>query len=45
MLIPLAGLGVLVVLLLLLVTTRYKVAGPNQAFIITGPKGKTVLNP
>ncbi len=45
MLIPLVGLGVLVVLLILLVTSRYKVAGPNQAFIITGRKGKAVLNP
>ena len=40
MLIPLAGLGVLVVLLILLVTSRYKVAGPNQAFIVTGPQGQ-----
>ena len=45
MLIPLAGLAVLVVLLLLLITSRYKVAGPNQAFIVTGRKGKAVLNP
>ncbi len=42
---PIAGLVVLVVLLLLLVTSRYKVAGPNQAFIVTGRKGKAVLNP
>src|SRR3954451_14997760 len=45
MLIPLAGLVVLVVLLVLLITSRYKVAGPNQAFIVTGRKGKAVLNP
>ena len=45
MLIPLAGLAVLVVLLILLITSRYKVAGPNQAFIVTGRKGKAVLNP
>ena len=45
MLIPLAGLAVLVVLLVLLITSRYKVAGPNQAFIVTGRKGKAVLNP
>ena len=32
-------------LLVLLVTSRYKVAGPNQAFIVTGRKGKAVLNP
>jgi hypothetical protein len=45
MLIPLVGLVVLVVLLVLLITSRYKVAGPNQAFIVTGRKGKAVLNP
>ncbi|NGN92269.1 flotillin family protein [Nocardioides sp. KC13] len=44
-LVPIAGLVVLVILLLLLVTSRYKVAGPNQAFIVTGRKGKAVLNP
>jgi len=45
MLIPLLGLVGLLVLLLLLITSRYKVAGPNQAFIVTGRKGKAVLNP
>ena len=44
-LVALGGLVVLVVLLLLLVTSRYKVAGPNQAYIVTGRKGKAVLNP
>jgi flotillin len=44
-LIPILGLVGLVVLLVLLVTSRYKVAGPNQAFIVTGRKGKAVLNP
>lgn len=44
-LIALGGLVVLLVLLVLLVTSRYKVAGPNQAFIVTGRKGKAVLNP
>lgn len=39
------GLLAVVVLLVLLVTSRYKVAGPNQAFIVTGRKGKAVLNP
>jgi flotillin len=40
------GLLVLLMLLALLVTTRYKVAGPNEAFIITGRKGKgEVRNP
>ena len=40
------GLVVLLVLIALLITTRYKVAGPNEAFIITGRKGKgEVRNP
>ncbi|WP_204163699.1 flotillin family protein [Nocardioides solisilvae] len=43
--VAIGGLVVLVVLLVLLVTSRYKVAGPNQAFIVTGRKGKAVLNP
>ena len=42
---PIFGVVVLLVLLVLLVTSRYKVAGPNQAFIVTGRKGKAVLNP
>ncbi|NYI80473.1 flotillin family protein [Nocardioides panzhihuensis] len=45
LLVSIAGLVVLLILLLLLVTSRYKVAGPNQAFIVTGRKGKAVLNP
>ncbi|WP_408897593.1 flotillin family protein [Nocardioides sp. R1-1] len=44
-LVPVAGIVVLLILLVLLVTSRYKVAGPNQAFIITGRKGKAVINP
>lgn len=43
--VPIAGIVVLLVLLVLLVTSRYKVAGPNQAFIVTGRKGKAVINP
>lgn len=39
------GFVVLLVLLVLLITSRYKVAGPNQAYIVTGRKGKAVLNP
>ena len=40
LLLPIGGLVVLVILLVLLVTSRYKVAGPNQAFIVTGiPEG------
>ena len=34
-----------VVLLVLLIVQRVKVAGPNDAFIITGRKGKPVKNP
>lgn len=45
LLLPIAGIVVLLVLLVLLVTSRYKVAGPNQAFIVTGRKGKAVVNP
>ncbi|WP_203338233.1 flotillin family protein [Nocardioides limicola] len=44
-LIPILGFVALLVLLVLLVTSRYKVAGPNQAYIVTGRKGKAVLNP
>lgn len=44
-LLPIAGIVVLLLLLVLLVTSRYKVAGPNQAFIVTGRKGKAVVNP
>ncbi len=42
------GLAVAAALLILLVAlalTRIKVAGPNQAFIITGRKGRAVRNP
>lgn len=41
-------LGVIVFLLVtiaLFILTRIKVAGPNEAFIITGRKGKAVTNP
>ena len=43
-LIAIVGLVAVLVLLAALVTTRYKVAGPNEAFIITGRKGKEVRN-
>ncbi|MDQ2757604.1 MAG: SPFH domain-containing protein, partial [Actinomycetota bacterium] len=36
-----AGLLVLLVLVVLVVVSRYKVAGPNEAFIVTGRRGKT----
>ncbi|MFK0294625.1 flotillin family protein [Streptomyces sp. NPDC090442] len=39
------GAVVLVVLLALVVITRYKVAGPNEAFIITGRRGKRSTDP
>lgn len=44
-LVPVLGFVGIFILLVLLVTSRYKVAGPNQAFIVTGRKGKAVLNP
>ncbi|WP_351223580.1 SPFH domain-containing protein [Streptomyces sp. NPDC002133] len=39
------GIVVLVVLLALVVITRYKVAGPSEAFIITGRRGKKATDP
>ncbi|MFE5709356.1 flotillin family protein [Streptomyces sp. NPDC056501] len=39
------GIVVLVVLLGLAVVTRYKVAGPSEAFIITGRRGKQATDP
>ncbi|MER5552032.1 SPFH domain-containing protein [Streptomyces sp. NPDC002793] len=44
-LIAIIGVVVLVVLLALAVITRYKVAGPSQAFIITGRRGKKSTDP
>ena len=38
----LGGLAVLVVLVVLLVLSRIKVAGPNQAFLVTGRQGRSV---
>ncbi|MFI9493132.1 flotillin family protein [Streptomyces halstedii] len=43
--IAIVGVVVLVVLLALAVITRYKVAGPSQAFIITGRRGKKSTDP
>ncbi|HBF79379.1 MULTISPECIES: flotillin family protein [Streptomyces] len=43
--IAVVGVVVLVVLLALAVITRYKVAGPSQAFIITGRRGKKSTDP
>lgn len=44
-LIGLAGALALVVVVAMLVLSRIKVAGPNEAFIITGRKGRPVTNP
>ncbi|MFF1919900.1 flotillin family protein [Streptomyces sp. NPDC058221] len=44
-LIAVIGVVVLVVLLALVVITRYKVAGPSEAFIITGRRGKKSVDP
>ncbi len=38
-------LAALVLLVVVTVLTRIKVAGPNEAFIVTGRKGKPVTNP
>lgn len=43
--IAIIGVVVLLVLLALAVITRYKVAGPSQAFIITGRRGKKSVDP
>ncbi|GAB3622272.1 hypothetical protein GCM10027418_03540 [Mariniluteicoccus endophyticus] len=42
---PPVALLVLLVLLVLVTISRYKVAGPNEAFIVTRSKGKEVGNP
>ncbi|MGW6270580.1 flotillin family protein [Streptomyces sp. NPDC055060] len=39
------GVVVLLVLLALVVVTRYKVAGPSEAFIVTGRRGKKSTDP
>ncbi|WP_153505212.1 flotillin family protein [Cumulibacter manganitolerans] len=41
-LIAVAGGVVLIILLVLLVLSRIKVAGPNQAFLVTGRRGRAV---
>lgn len=45
LLIFIAILGALVVAIGVLVASRFKVAGPNEAFIVTGRKGRAVTNP
>jgi flotillin len=42
--IPIIGLVILFVLLAWLVVSRYKVAGPNEAYIVTGRRGKEIRN-
>lgn len=44
-LIAVGGLAALILFLVIYVVTRIKVAGPNEAFIVTGRKGKEVTNP
>ncbi|WP_371576002.1 flotillin family protein [Streptomyces sp. NBC_01314] len=44
-LVAVAGVVVLLVLLALVVVTRYKVAGPSEAFIVTGRRGKKSTDP
>lgn len=44
-LIAVLGLVLLVVLTGLIIASRYRVAGPNEAYIVTGRKGKEVKNP
>ncbi|RMB83965.1 flotillin family protein [Streptomyces shenzhenensis] len=43
--IAVVGVVVLLVLLGLVVVTRYKVAGPSEAFIVTGRRGKKATDP
>ncbi len=38
---PIIGLVAIVVLLAIVIITRYKVAGPNEAFIITGAAARS----
>jgi flotillin len=44
-LVAIVGLIILLVVVGVLIASRYKVAGPNEAFIVTGRKGKEVRNP
>ncbi len=45
LLIAIGGIVVLAVLLVLFVLSRIKVAGPNQAFLVTGRQGRQVTTP
>ncbi len=44
LILPIVGLVAVVVLLGLLIASRYKVAGPNEAYIVTGRRGKEIRN-
>jgi flotillin len=44
LLIAIGGLALLAILLVLFVLSRIKVAGPNQAFIVTGRQGRQVTD-
>jgi flotillin len=39
---PLIGAVILVLLLVIYIVSRIKVAGPNEAFIVTGRKGRAI---
>src|SRR5688500_15184214 len=43
--IGLGGIVATVLVIALMLVTRIKVAGPNEAFIVTGRKGRAVTNP
>ena len=45
LLILLAGLAGIIVAAAVFVASRFRVAGPNEAFIVTGQKGRAVTNP
>ena len=44
LILPIAGIVLVLVLLGLLIASRYKVAGPNEAYIVTGRRGKEIRN-
>lgn len=43
-LVSIVGIVVVLLLVVFAITQRYKVAGPNEAFIVTGRRGKAVRN-
>jgi flotillin len=43
-LLAVVGIVILIILIAAMITQRYRVAGPNEAFIVTGRKGKAVRN-